>query len=199
MVVVLLAGRFVVDAKLLFIFFAWFISPQLAELLIMFEDRVEPVFLRTPYNYDRDRASDESGLECCDPSRTHQSFAEECDINTIVRRFNLTGELPSDVRLPQYGDFTGIDSYHSAMIAVAQANEAFDSLPADIRSKFHNSPEEFVAFCLEEKNRDALREMGLAKESPAEANAGAPRPSEPVPVPSVTTGDAGSPAGSIGG
>lgn len=58
------------------------------------------MFLRAPFNYDTDKASLEAGSsrpidpdtgEIIDDGMTQQSFAEEVDINTIVRRFGLTG------------------------------------------------------------------------------------------------------------
>ena len=39
--------------------------------------KVEIPFLRTPFNYDRDLASEESGLKCEDPSLTQQQFKDE--------------------------------------------------------------------------------------------------------------------------
>lgn len=126
--------------------------------------KVESVFLRTGNNYDRDEASFESGILNDAPSLTKQSFAEECDINTIVERFGLTGELPTDVRAPQYGDFEEIYDYHSAMNAVAQAREAFDAMPAAIRARFHNDPGQFVDFCSDDGNREEAVKLGLVME-----------------------------------
>lgn len=145
------------------------------------------VFVRSAFNYDVDAASDESGLDCQDPSLAKQEFKEESDINTILRRFNVTGHLPN-VRLPQFGDFDGIVDFHSAMNAIAQAHESFDALPAEIRSRFQNDPGQFVDFCLDDQNKDELVKMGLAKapeglpkpvlvETPVDP---APPPSEPV-------------------
>lgn len=127
-------------------------------------------FLRTPYNYDRDAASNESGLTCHDKTLTKQSFKEECDINTIVRRFGITGELPGNTVLPTYGDFIGVADYRSAMDAIAKANEAFDGLPSAVRYRFNNDPARFVDFCSNEENRQELAAMGLLK--PEEAPAG---------------------------
>ena len=50
-----------------------------------------------------------------EPSRTKQSFKEEVDINTLVKRFGITGQMPVPSRLPTYDDFTGIDDYQSAL------------------------------------------------------------------------------------
>lgn len=123
--------------------------------------KVQAVFLRTPYNYDRDAASEESGLSCGDPSRAAQSMAEEADINTIVKRFGLTGKLPENVRMPQYGDFTGIGTYQEALNAVIAADDAFMKMPANIRERFHNNPAAFVDFCFKEENRAEAQKMGL--------------------------------------
>lgn len=119
------------------------------------------MFLRTPYNYDTMEASNESGLACEDPSLAQQHAKDETDINTIVRRFGLTGELPSGVRAPQYGDFTDATDYHSAMNAVIAANNAFMQLPADVRTRFNNDPGAFVDFCSDEQNRDEAKRLGL--------------------------------------
>lgn len=118
-------------------------------------------FVRSPYNYDRDAASIESGLECKDPTLTKQSFAEEVDINTIVRRFNITGQLPTNVRMPSYGDFTGIFDFHSAMNAIVGARESFEAMPAHVRARFHNDPGEFVDFCADAANRQEAEKLGL--------------------------------------
>lgn len=95
-------------------------------------------FIRSPFNYDTNAASDESGLMCSDPSLAQQQFREDSDINTIVRRFNLTGELPSGVSVPQYGDFSQVSDYHSALNMVIAADHAFMAMPADIRARFDN-------------------------------------------------------------
>lgn len=118
-------------------------------------------FVRNPYNYDQDLASDESGLECTDVSLAKQSMAEESDINTIVRRFHLTGELPTNVRMPQYGDFEEVYDFHSAMNAIRSAEASFMAMPAEFRARFHNDPNEFLAFCSDNANYEEARKLGL--------------------------------------
>ena len=120
-------------------------------------------FLRSPYNYDRDVASNESGLECLDPSMAQQQFREECDINTIMERFGRTGELIAPIRMPQYGDFDGVNDYHSAMNAIVEAQSAFDQLPAKVRARFGNDPAEFLDFVYNEENRDEAIRLGLVE------------------------------------
>lgn len=119
------------------------------------------VFLRTPYNYDVDEASNYSALVCEDPSLAQQHAKDECDINTIVRRFGLTGELPSGVRAPQYGDFTETTDYHTALSAVRAADAAFMQLPADVRTRFNNDPGALVDFVSNDANRAEAEKLGL--------------------------------------
>lgn len=129
------------------------------------------MFLRTPYNYDVDAVSNETGLDCSDsPSLAKQSFADECDINTIVRNFGLTGQLPDPVRPPQYGDFEGIFDYQTALNAVIAADAAFMEMNADVRARFHNDPALFVDFCSNPANAEEMVKLGLAVERLVEAS-----------------------------
>lgn len=127
------------------------------------DKKKEPPFLRTEHNYDTNKASDESGLRCEDDSLTKQSFKEESDINEIVRRFGLTGQLPQNFTPPTYGDFTEVSDFHTAMNAVAYARQQFDMIPAALRARFGNDPGAFVDFCSDPQNAGELEKMGLLK------------------------------------
>ncbi|WNK13571.1 MAG: internal scaffolding protein [Microvirus sp.] len=120
------------------------------------------VFIRSPYNYDMDRATLETALHCKDDSLAIQSAAEEADINTIVRRFGLTGELPGDIKMPQSGDFAGIGDFQSAMNVVRAAQEEFLRVPADIRARFMHDPQVFSDFFNDPANQDEAIRLGLA-------------------------------------
>ena len=118
--------------------------------------------VRNPYNYDSDEASRVTGLLCQDVSLSVQDQAEEVDINTIVRRFGLTGKLPAEpVVAPQYGDFTEVVDYQTALNAVIAADEAFMQMPADVRARFSNNPALFVDFCSNDANREEAKKLGL--------------------------------------
>ncbi|AXH75024.1 MAG: internal scaffolding protein [Microviridae sp.] len=118
-------------------------------------------FLRTAFNYDMDQASYESGLFCNDVSMAQQQFVEESDINTIVDRYGLNGSLPDVVRAPQYGDFTSIYDFHTAMNAVNEAKASFMSLPAKTRARFENDPQQFLEFVSNDANYQEARDLGL--------------------------------------
>jgi len=122
---------------------------------------MKPIKIRQPYAYDTDAASNESGLHCEDASLTQQHFADECDINNILERFNVTGLLPQNPLSPRYGDFSGIDDYHSALNAVMAAEDEFDTLPAQIRARFDNEPAKLIDFLSDENNRDEAVKLGL--------------------------------------
>jgi len=125
------------------------------------------VFLRTPYNYDKDAASNESGLHCEDASLAQQHFKEECDINTILEKFNITGVLPQTLS-PRYGDFTGIGDYHDALNRVIAAQDEFEALPAQIRARFDNDPAKLMEFLENSDNRPEAEELGLVEKAAAE-------------------------------
>lgn len=124
------------------------------------------VFIRSPYNYDTDAVSRETGLCCSDESLAIQSAAEDCDINTIVRRFGLTGELPNDIKMPQSGDYSGVGDFQSAMNIVRQAEEQFLRVPAEIRARFDHDPQRFSQFFEDPSNYDDALKMGLVLKRP---------------------------------
>uniref|UniRef100_UPI0040471F15 hypothetical protein n=1 Tax=Yoonia sp. TaxID=2212373 RepID=UPI0040471F15 len=136
------------------------------------------MFIRNPYNYDTNLASEESALYCEDPSRTKQSFKEECDINTILKRFNVTGQLPVGPLQPQYGDFSGVFDYQTALNAVIAAQESFNALPAMLRNRFANDPAAFVDFCSDESNREEMIRLGLVIEKATEVAVESPKAAE---------------------
>lgn len=122
--------------------------------------RGELPFLRTPYNYDRNKASDDAGLNCPEPSLTKQAFAEEADINYIVKQFGLTGQLPQ-VQAPVYADYDQVFDFQTAQNAIRTATENFMELPAATRAKFHNDPQELLEYVTKEENYDEAVKLGL--------------------------------------
>jgi len=144
---------------------------------------MKPIFFRTPYNFDTMKSSDDSGLKCEDPTLTQQSFREDSDINVILERFNITGELPSGSSgEPRYGDFleTPVD-YKSALDVVMGAQSAFNALPARLRSRFDNEPSKFVDFVSDDRNRAEAIELGLLDVSSVHPSDSAPAGGAPDP------------------
>jgi len=142
---------------------------------------MQKVFLRAQFNYDPDVASIEAGYSDDSPSMTQQHFAEECDINTIVKRFGLTGQLPENVSFPVSGDFTGVSDFASAMRVVRAAEEAFMELPGDVRYEFSNDPQRLMDFLGDERNRARAVQLGLVAK-PVEVDRSNVPVAEAVPV-----------------
>ncbi|WNK14940.1 MAG: internal scaffolding protein [Microvirus sp.] len=127
---------------------------------------LKPPFIRSANNYDAFEASNETGLKCEDISLAQQHQKEEADINTIIRRFGISGQLPTNVRMPTYGDFTDVTNYHEALTAVKEAENSFMAMPAYIRERFGNNPEKFVEFCSDDANYDEAIKLGLVPSKP---------------------------------
>ena len=128
---------------------------------------MKPPFIRSAFNYDMDKASDETGLSCLDDSLTQQQFKEEADINTIVNRFLKTGVMPTPHAFPQYVDFEGVFDYQSAMNLVRAADESFMRMDAKVRARFNNSPQEFLEFFANPENAEEAVRLGLANPHPS--------------------------------
>lgn len=139
--------------------------------------KINPV-LREPGNYDADQVSLDTGLVCADESRTQQSMRDEADINVLVKRFGVTGQMPVSVRIPEYQDFDAVFDFQSAQNAILQAQASFNAMPAEVRSRFDNSPQRFLEFCANPANLDEMRKIGLAV--PKEPEADNPPPVDPA-------------------
>lgn len=116
---------------------------------------------RSQFGFDAEENSDACGVLVLGPSLTVQSQAEDADLNVIVKRFGLTGQMPQDVRVPMYGDFSEISDFRSAWEAVRAAEEEFMKVPAEVRARFGNDPQKFLEFCADEVNIPEMRKLGL--------------------------------------
>lgn len=114
---------------------------------------------------------DPNALYCDDKSMTKQSFAEECDVNEILRRAQNGQPIISEraMKMAQYGDFTNVPDYRESLNVVTMAQQAFMELPWEMRERFGNDPAKMVAFLQKEENRPEAEKLGLVtkKEKPA--------------------------------
>lgn len=142
--------------------------------------------LRTRYNYDMNAASRLHALSCPEPTRAQQQFKAECDINTIVERFGLTGQLPESVSIPFIGDFEHSVDYQDALDKLKAAKAAFMQYPAPIRAEFDNDPGRFVAYVSDPANKARVKEWGLGRmETPLPAPIDVRVIQPPPPAPSA--------------
>lgn len=103
------------------------------------------------------------------PSLTRSEFADECDINSIMARYEKTGVMPGQAlpnQPPMYLDLTEVPDYRSALEQVMEAQEAFMRLPAKARAEFDNDPAQFVQFAADPANIEQMRSWGLAPPAP---------------------------------
>lgn len=101
------------------------------------------------------------------PSKTDQSFAEQCDINNIIRRYQKTGQV-SHLSKHQgiYADISEIPDLQGAFQAVQDAQSAFMTLPASLREKFQNDPIQFVEYLSDSRNDEEAISLGLKEPLP---------------------------------
>lgn len=130
-----------------------------------------PYAFKTPFNHNTQAESAKGGQVNREPTKTQQHQAEEADINTIVRRFGVTGQLPQVPLPPSLEEFADIFDMQTALNVMAQAKASFMGLPADVRAAFNNDPAYFVStvdtmltdddLARRDQNLTALRAMGL--------------------------------------
>lgn len=100
-------------------------------------------------------------------SKTKQSHRDECDINLIMKRFkkiqgaDFLSQFNGYVG-GEFGDFSIVTDYRSALEQIAKGKAVFDALPAKVRARFRNDAALFLDFVQDPRNGDELVAMGLA-------------------------------------
>lgn len=102
---------------------------------------------------------------------TVQSAKDECDVNQILKRYETTGVLEHTRQFNgQYGDFSEIGDFQSAMQSVQVGREIFDTLPAQMREIFNNDPGNFLDAVVDPDRNQELVELGILEGNLAEAS-----------------------------
>ena len=114
--------------------------------------------------YDDDYVSSDHDTLITSPSCTKQCFKDECDINTLVSRWQKSGSVGSNfTSVPgEYADVSQAVDYHTALNIVIDAQQRFNELPAHVRDRFKNDPGSFLAFMGDEANTEEAVSLGLA-------------------------------------
>ncbi len=111
----------------------------------------------------------------CGDGAAQQQFKEDCDVNTIMQRYQKTGAIDHvSKHQPEYG-FATANNYHESMNVITTANSMFNDLPSKIRNEFSNNPEAFLRFVQDPKNAERAIELGIAL-SPKAAEQAASEP-----------------------
>lgn len=101
-------------------------------------------------------------------SKVQEQFADSCQTDTIIRKYNRMGINPFIAAGgSNYLDTTQIPDFFVAQNAQVKVKEFFEGLPADIRLEFNNDPMQFAEVVSDPKNADYLREIGVLAPLPA--------------------------------
>lgn len=118
---------------------------------------------------EKDPSTEGFNLDCSNlPSLTRQEFAEECDINSLMSKYEKTGILPTNVNTgePRYLDVSDVPDLQTTLSMLSDATTAFMALPALVRREFDNDAVKFVSFAQDPENLPQLRTWGLAPPEP---------------------------------
>lgn len=99
-------------------------------------------------------------------SRVEQSHRQRTNINSIVAKYKKTGKLPPTSRVPRYGDFSKFGDFHELQNKIVAAEDAFMTLPAEVRKMFANDPGGLIDFLNDPENRAEAQRMGLIEKDP---------------------------------
>ncbi len=119
-------------------------------------------------------------------TRAKQSFADECDINNIMSKYQKTGAIThANKHQPSYG-FASSITFNEAMTVVAKANSMFEDLPSSLRERFENDPAKYLDFVQDPDNSKEMAELGLLVDNPTpEADPSPAEPAAPAASPAV--------------
>lgn len=130
-------------------------------------------------------------IECLDETMTVQD-APGADINETLRQFGISdGSILPGVALGvtdprHYGDWTDIPDLRTALDRIRAGEQAFMSLPADIRADFRNDPLALSEWLEDPGNADAAVELGLLARIPDTSQATSPVQAPAQPTPGTT-------------
>lgn len=103
-------------------------------------------------------------------SKVQEQFADACQTDTIIRKYNMMGVNPFiSAGGSQYLDTTQIPDFICANNAQVKVKEYFEGLPADIRLEFNNDPMQFAEVVSDPRNAEYLREIGVLAPLPPKA------------------------------
>lgn len=102
--------------------------------------------------------------------RTHQSFAKDANINTLMAKYKKTGYLvdlakPNPNRVPRFDDYSDIGDFQNVVNRIKEAEADFIRLPASTRARFNHSVGALIEFIMNPENLVASIDLGLLPES----------------------------------
>lgn len=143
---------------------------------------------RDQYDEKADKAaSDHCASVPVGESLTQQQFAKDADLNELVRIYGGIGRVPVtplDPRKFGFVDMTGALDLRAILDIGREAVQHFESLPADLRARFHNRVDLLHDWVSDPRNTEECFKLGLLKR-PEEGPGGSAEPPK-AGSPSVT-------------
>lgn len=96
-----------------------------------------------------------------EPSMTQQQFKDEVDINNIIAKYQNGEHVDFARRQGVYADVSEITDYHESINKIKRADQAFSALPAHVRNRFGNDPEQLLEFLQDPHNYDEGVKLGI--------------------------------------
>lgn len=114
------------------------------------------------------------------PTMTQQHFRDECDVNSIMKRYAQTGILPQ-AQGAIFADVAEYGDYREMLHKIMEVDSAFALLPSGTRAMFQNDPSLVYEFIANPANLDKAIELGLLPKPDV------PRQEAPVVPPATDT------------
>lgn len=102
------------------------------------------------------------GTENNEDSQTDPSFAEQCNVNNIIKKYKETGQITHMARSQGvYADVSTVTDLLTATTQVEKAAEAFKTIPAELRRKLNEDPAALIEFLNDPNNDEEAIYYGL--------------------------------------
>lgn len=123
-------------------------------------------------------------------SMTQQQFAQECDINYIVKRAQRTGVIPVVSTQEMVFGTLDEDTFKQRMDKMAEIKSYFEGLPSEIRLHYQNSVNEFIASMATDEGIEEGRKLGIVAPAVDSVVTETAPVAEPTPAPAAPQGEA---------
>lgn len=86
-----------------------------------------------------------------------QSYADECDINILIKKFESGDTDAFNKRTAEFMDVSSLpDTYAGILNLVNRSSDYFNSLPVELKEKFDNDVNKFIATIGTEEHKEKL-------------------------------------------
>lgn len=114
-----------------------------------------------------------------EPDMAQQQYKDSCDVNNIMKKYEQTGVITHlKAQQGHYADLGAPEDLLDAQMRVIRAQDAFMSLPAELRAKCDHDPSKFLKMLQDGSNDAELRKLGILAPVKSDASTEAPKPSD---------------------